>query len=94
MMKIESLKRTFRWRDRQQTLSLLELLLEPNKYIFNARSHHWTPPKGHIDPGESAMEAALRETREESGLEAAMLTVYEDTSAQIQYRRKGRPKVI
>ena len=40
------------------------------------------------------MEAALRETREESGLEAAMLTVYEDISTQIQYRRKGRPKVV
>ena len=33
----------------------------------NPRSHHWTPPKGHIDPGESAMEAAMRETLEESG---------------------------
>ena len=40
------------------------------------------------------MEAALRETQEESGLEAGMLTVYEDISTQIQYRRKGRPKVV
>ena len=40
------------------------------------------------------MEAALRETREESGLEAGMLTVYGDTSTRIQYVRKGRPKVV
>ena len=58
------------------------------------RSHHWTPPKGHIDPGENAMEAALRETREESGLEAPMLTIYGDISTQINYVRKGRPKVV
>ena len=40
------------------------------------------------------MEAALRETREESGLEPAMLTIYEDISTQINYVRKGRPKAV
>ena len=56
---------------------------------------HWTPPKGRLDPGENAMEAALRETKEESGLEpATMLTVYEDISTQIRYVRKIRPKAF
>ena len=40
------------------------------------------------------MEAALRETREESGLEPAMLTIYEDISTQINYVRKRRPKAV
>ena len=31
--------------------------------------HHWTPPKGHVDPGEDDITAALRETHEEAGLE-------------------------
>ena len=62
--------------------------------ISYSRSHHWTPPKGHIDPGESAMEAALRETKEESGLDAAMLTVYHEISTQINYVRKKKPKVV
>ena len=40
------------------------------------------------------MEAALRETKEESALEPAMLTIYEDISTQINYVRKGRPKAV
>ena len=28
----------------------------------------WLPPKGHIDPGETMIEAAVREIREETGL--------------------------
>lgn len=33
----------------------------------------WTFPKGRIDPGESAEEAALRETREETGYRARII---------------------
>jgi diadenosine hexaphosphate hydrolase (ATP-forming) len=33
-------------------------------------SGHWVFPKGHIDPGESALEAALREVEEEAGVVA------------------------
>ena len=31
-------------------------------------SRNVTPPKGHLDPGEGAVDAALRETREECGV--------------------------
>lgn len=33
----------------------------------------WSLPGGHIEPGERAMAAALREVREETGIEAAVL---------------------
>ncbi|MBC8161332.1 MAG: NUDIX domain-containing protein [Roseiflexaceae bacterium] len=35
----------------------------------------WVPPGGHIDPHELPHVAALREVREETGLEAALLAV-------------------
>lgn len=30
-------------------------------------SFHWSPPKGHVDPGEDDFTTALRETQEEAG---------------------------
>ena len=39
------------------------------------RDHHWTPPKGHLDPGEDFMTAALRETEEEAGLKENQLEI-------------------
>ena len=46
-------------------------------------------PKGHIDPGESAAEAAAREVREETGLHAELVEKLEDV--RYWYRRsEGR----
>lgn len=36
--------------------------------VVNQNGNSWSLPKGHIDPGETAAEAAARETREESGI--------------------------
>ncbi|MCL2454596.1 MAG: NUDIX domain-containing protein [Micrococcales bacterium] len=35
------------------------------------RDGHWAVVAGHVDPGESVVEAALREVREEAGVEVA-----------------------
>ena len=34
----------------------------------------WSFPKGHVEPGETAKQAAVRETREETGISAELLT--------------------
>jgi len=36
--------------------------------IYSNRNKEWGFPKGHIDPGETEKEAALREIKEETGL--------------------------
>lgn len=36
--------------------------------VVNQKRNSWSLPKGHIDPGEEAMDAAIREIYEESGI--------------------------
>lgn len=56
--------------------------------------HHWTPPKGHVDPGESDMESALRETQEEAGFLASDLIIFEDAKQELNYEVNGKPKTV
>ncbi|KAJ8718037.1 hypothetical protein PYW07_005967 [Mythimna separata] len=56
--------------------------------------HHWTPPKGHVDPGESDWVTALRETKEEAGLSEDDLDIYKDVSKVLNYKVNGKPKVV
>ncbi len=37
-----------------------------------SRSKDWVVPKGHVDPGETPAEAAVREVREEAGIEGTL----------------------
>jgi 8-oxo-dGTP pyrophosphatase MutT (NUDIX family) len=51
-------------------------------------------PKGHIDPGETQLQAAVREVREETGVEVELLA--ELGEVRYWYRRGGRavPKTV
>jgi 8-oxo-dGTP pyrophosphatase MutT (NUDIX family) len=51
-------------------------------------------PKGHLDPGETALQAAMREVREETGVEVEL--VQELGEVRYWYRRGGRavPKTV
>uniref|UniRef100_A0A0K8TS11 Bis(5'-nucleosyl)-tetraphosphatase [asymmetrical] n=1 Tax=Tabanus bromius TaxID=304241 RepID=A0A0K8TS11_TABBR len=57
-------------------------------------SHHWSPPKGHVDKGEDDFATALRETKEESGYGESDLKIYKEVTATLNYNVKGVPKVV
>ncbi|XP_044748461.1 bis(5'-nucleosyl)-tetraphosphatase [asymmetrical] [Coccinella septempunctata] len=56
--------------------------------------HHWTPPKGHTDPGETDLQAAYRETNEEAGLVKSDFKVFENEKFTLNYDVKGKPKTV
>jgi 8-oxo-dGTP diphosphatase len=59
--------------------------------IHRPRYDDWSLPKGKLDAGESFEEAALREVREETGLECELGRELEPVSYVDQ---KGRPKIV
>ena len=49
---------------------------------------HWVLPKGHIDPGESPEQAAVREVLEESGVHARVQRWMEDVVVEMPHERQ------
>jgi 8-oxo-dGTP diphosphatase len=59
--------------------------------VHRPRYDDWSLPKGKLDPGESFEAGALREVREETGLECELTGSLPD----VRYvDHKGRPKVV
>lgn len=56
--------------------------------------YHWSPPKGHVESGETEQEAALRETEEEAGISKDTLNIYEQFLAELNYEVRNRPKRV
>jgi 8-oxo-dGTP pyrophosphatase MutT (NUDIX family) len=50
----------------------------------------WDLPKGHVDPGETDLQCALRELEEETGIQAADVEVDPDFRYEIQYTVRDR----
>lgn len=63
--------------------SLLEFLV-----VKTTDGRFWTVPKGHVEHGEAAWEAAGREAREEAGVEGPVL---ESPFTRYRYPSSGRP---
>ncbi|XP_041092147.1 bis(5'-nucleosyl)-tetraphosphatase [asymmetrical]-like [Polyodon spathula] len=56
--------------------------------------HHWTPPKGHVDPGEDDLQTALRETQEEAGLGVEHFRILEGYRKELRYMVNSQPKTV
>lgn len=64
--------------------------------IVHKGGKHWGFPKGHKDPGETDLQTAERELKEETGLEIAdwvSLNPYVETYTFYKFRNKIRKKV-
>jgi 8-oxo-dGTP diphosphatase len=59
--------------------------------VHRGRYDDWSLPKGKLDEGESFEQAALREVREETGLECELGEELEPVS---YIDEKGRPKLV
>lgn len=49
---------------------------------------------GHVDPGESDMETALRETQEEAGFVPSDLKIFEDARHEMTYQVNKKLKIV
>lgn len=57
--------------------------------VVNQRGNSWSLPKGHLDPGESLLEAAVREIHEESGVRRLALLHYLGSYERCRIGRLG-----
>ncbi|CAO1328599.1 unnamed protein product [Diamesa serratosioi] len=55
---------------------------------------HWTPPKGHVDPGEDDFTTALRETKEEAGYAENDMKIHKDKMKILNYNVNNKPKTV
>lgn len=58
--------------------------------ILHQGGRHWAFPKGRSNPGETPLEAARRELKEETGLNIEMLLQEEPLTERYEFRRKGQ----
>jgi len=53
----------------------------------------WVLPKGHLEPGESVAEAAMREAREETGLEVSIAQPLGEVAYFFSHRADNNPPI-
>ncbi|MFB0918210.1 MAG: bis(5'-nucleosyl)-tetraphosphatase [Clostridiaceae bacterium] len=64
------------------------LLNDKNEYlVLKHFGGHWDFPKGHVEPGETETETALREVFEETGLNAELIPGFREV---ISYNIRGK----
>ena len=80
--------------DKIKSCGVLVFRNEPvHSFLLMKHARRLDLPKGHVDPGESELECALRELQEETGIEAGDISLDPkfrfSTNYQVQSRRHG-----
>lgn len=60
------------------------------EFLLMQHQDRWDLPKGHVDPGETEMQCALRELVEETGIEARDIEVDPAFRYEIDYTVRGK----
>lgn len=61
-----------------------------DSFLLMKHPSRWDLPKGHVDPGETDIECALRELEEETGIAADDIDVDEDFRYETRYMVKAK----
>lgn len=64
----------------------------PASFLLMKHPTRWDLPKGHADAGEDLLQTALRETDEETGIEADKIEVDPDFRHVVQYPVEGKKR--
>ena len=59
-------------------------------FLLMKHPRRWDIPKGHVDPGETDKECALRELIEETGIAESDLHIFEDFCHEVSYKVSGK----
>ena len=59
-------------------------------FLLLRHPDRWDLPKGHVDPGETPLEAAFRELEEETGIMAGQISIVEGFEFQLSYPAPDR----
>ena len=90
---MSSISRDFQANSKEISGGVVAFSEEPDgrKYLLlrHANGGHWSFPKGHLEEGESAREAAIRELEEETGLHPEDFLADFRERVHYSYRRKG-----
>ncbi|MCA8995337.1 MAG: NUDIX domain-containing protein [Planctomycetaceae bacterium] len=61
-----------------------------DSFLLMKHPDRWDLPKGHVDPGETELECALREMEEETGIPRAAVTLIPDFRYEAEYHVSGQ----
>lgn len=79
--------------ERDEAFGIVPILYQSPRYLFLLIQHHaghWGFPKGHADPGESALQAACREFAEETGITQYQVLEEVSFSEHYTFSREGQ----